>query len=92
MIMKTINANTQRGQHFLYRYNNSRGKSVTDTYKKPSHAKVVAQNICLYKMAMDNGHDFRIMAAGCHAFTCGWQTPEGLRVETKDGSYLVKQC
>ena len=87
--MKTINKNT-KGRYYIDAYNRSKWYDVYDAYKRPSSAKVNACNHCLNMCQQENGEDFRVISAGCSFFSVAWRVPEGLRVETRANSYIIK--
>ena len=87
--MKTINANTIKGQNFINAYNRSRNTSLWDVYGTFSADKARADKDCRRKMIEEDGEDYRIISANTFAFSCAWRTPAGLRVETSVNSYLV---
>ena len=88
--METINKTTKRGQRFINGYNRSRKTDLYDCYGRFSCEKARAQRDCREKMEREGGEDFRIIGYNSCAFSCGWMTAEGLRVETVGGSYIVK--
>lgn len=87
--MKTINANTKQGQRFVEGYNRSRYYDLSDCYGRYSWEKERAQAECREMMRKDGGEGFKIIGFNTCQFSCGWRTPEGLRVETACNSYLV---
>lgn len=89
--MKTINANTQRGNNFINAYNRATAWTLSQVYGRFSCAKACAERECRERMTKEGGHGFRIMSANCFQFSCGWMTAEGLRVETACGSYLIAE-
>lgn len=88
--MKTINANTKRGQHFIKAYNVSNNYKLLDCYKSYSSAKFHAWLWCLDRYYESNGTGLKVISYNTMKFTVAWQTAEGMRVETANGSYLVK--
>lgn len=88
--MQTIKATTQRGQAFLNSYYNSNAYTLRECYGSHSYEKERAENDCREMMRKENGEGFRILSYNTFSFTCGWIIEEGLRVETRLGSYLIK--
>lgn len=88
--MKTINANTKRGQNFINAYNRSNYTSIYQCYTNPSWNKARAEYMCSEMMIKEGGNDYRVLSFNTFQFSCGWCTSEGLRVETAAGSYLIK--
>lgn len=88
--MKTINANTKKGQQFIHSFERSRKTSIYQRHNNPSTAKTRAEYFCMSEMFKEGGNDFRILGYNTMQFTCGWRTAEGLRVETASNSYLIK--
>ena len=87
--MRTINVNTKRGDAYLNAYNRSNKNSLAECYTRCSTAKTRAEALCRKTMREENGNGFKIISFNCNFFTCGWITPDGLRVETVGGSFLV---
>lgn len=88
--MKTINANTIKGQNFIKAYKCSTTTELWEAYGSYSTDKAVADRNCRKRMSEEGGEGYRIISACRFFFTCAWQVAEGLRVETAKGSYLVK--
>jgi len=88
--MEIIKASTQRGQRFIYSYNSSSARTLSDVYLKCSSRKQSAYDSCLRAMHEEGGHDFRIIGSNCMQFTVAWRVADGLRVETAYNSYIVK--
>lgn len=88
--MKTINKNTKTGKRFINAYNRSRKSSIYECYCNPSTAKTRAEYLCRDMMGRENGNGYKITGYNCMQFTAGWQTAEGLRIETACNSYLIK--
>lgn len=89
--MTTINATTKRGQSFIYRYEHCyEGANLSDVYGRYSRAKENAYNYCLDLCTKENGRYFQIISHNSHYFTVGWETDDGLRIETPYNSYLIK--
>lgn len=88
--MKTINANTIKGQSFINAYNHSTNYSLEDCYTNPSHNKVCAFRECLNWCNQENGKGFKVIGYNCNFFTVAWRTENRLRIETAYNSYIVK--
>lgn len=88
--MKTINANTIKGNALIEAYNRTNYFTLRQCYGRCSWEKERAEADCLKWMREENGHGFRILSFNTFQFSCGWMTAEGLRVETACNSYLVK--
>lgn len=88
--METINKTTKRGQRFTNDYERSNMYDLYDCYERFSCKKACAERECKQMMYNEGGRGFKIISANTFQFTCGWMTPEGLRVETACGSYIVK--
>lgn len=84
-----IRPTSQKGQYYLARYQKSTCYSVKNFYAKPSSNKIAAELKCLERMRAEDGVRYRILGGSCYLFTCGWETEDGLRVETLSGSYLI---
>ena len=87
--MRTIDKNT-KGRYYIDAYNRSKGYNIHEAYRSPSSAKVSAYNHCLNMCQQENGEGFKIISAGCFVFSVAWRVPEGLRVETRANSYIIK--
>ena len=87
--MKRIKKSSKAGSSYLYKYEHAKATSVEQFYKQPSSAKIVAEKECLCRMRQEHGKDYRILGGNVHVFTAAWRTAEGLRVETRENSYLV---
>lgn len=87
--MKTIKATTKRGQALLETARTYKGFSLADVYGRYSYAKGYAWGNCYDKFTAEHGEGFRICSANTFGFTVAWQTREGVRMETRDNSYLI---
>lgn len=87
--MKRIKKSSKLGNYYLRRYECAKATSIGQLYKRPSRAKVLAEEDCLQKMAQEHGKDYKILGGNTQKFTAAWMTPEGLRVETTENSYLI---
>lgn len=91
--IKTINANTKRGQAYINEYNNN-GRyhyySIEQAYNKPSQAKINAWDQCKKWCDEDNGKGIKITGKNCNMFTVMYESEEGLHVETAQNSYIIK--
>ena len=87
--MKRIKKSSKAGSLYLYRYEHAEATSVEQFYKRPSSAKVRVEKECLKKMFAENGEGYKILSGNIFKFTAAWRTAEGLRVETRENSFLV---
>lgn len=87
--MQHINANTKAGSRYVNAWNHSQKFSLSECYGKYSTAKSRAEFLCKLAMYNEGGEGFRILSFNTFGFTCGWITPEGLRVETPQKSLLI---
>jgi len=87
--MQHINANTKAGSRYFNAYNRSQRTSLAQCYETYSSAKGQAEFLCKLTMKREAGEGFRILSFNTFGFTCGWITPEGLRVETPQKSLLI---
>lgn len=87
--MKRIKKSSKAGSYYLYRYEHAKATSVKQFYKQPSIAKIEAEKECLCRMWREHGEDYKILGGNASIFTAAWRTAEGLRVETRENSYLV---
>ena len=87
--MKCIKESSKDGSRYLYMYECAKATSVKQFYKRPSSAKVAAEEWYLCRMRQEHGEGYRILGGNAFSFTAAWRTAEGLRVETRTNSYLV---
>ena len=87
--MKRINENTKRGNYFINAYNRSDNFALRHCYDRPSTAKCRAEMDCRYLMDIEGGNGFKIISFNTFGFSCAWRNPDGLRVETPQGSYII---
>lgn len=87
--MKRIKKSSKDGSRYLYAYEHPKATSVKQFYKRPSSAKVAAEEECLCRMRQEHGEGYRILGGNLFTFIAAWRTAEGLRVETRTKSYLV---
>lgn len=87
--MKVLKSTNNRAERWREAYERSEAGTIFSAYIKPSAAKVRAAELCLKKCRDEGGSRFRIIAAGSSVFTAAWRVAEGIRVETRDNSYLI---
>ena len=87
--MKRIKKSSKTGSLYLYKYERAKATSVKQFYKRPSSAKVWAEEECLQRMRQENGEGYKILGGNTFVFIAAWKTAEGLRVETGVNSYLI---
>lgn len=92
--MKTLSANSKRGQHFVEAYCNSSWRTLEDVYAKPSAAKQATFERYLQQCRAENGRRLRIISANCQLFTVAFEVRNSfgateLRVITKYYDYLI---
>lgn len=63
---------TKKQKQMLYAVTHSNNESLYDVYTSFSDNKRRAFDYCLYEMNQKNGFYFRITAANCHFFCCGF--------------------
>ena len=88
--MIVINAKTKAGQRWLFRYENSRAKTLEEVYKNCSDRKREAYAACLQLCRAEGGTGFKIIGARPQFFSVGWLIDNGLRVKTVYNSYIIK--
>ena len=87
--MKRIKESSKAGRQYLYMYEHAKATSIRQLYNQPSRAKVWAEEECLQEMVQEHGEGYKILSYNIFKFTAAWRTPEGLRVETAENSYLI---
>jgi hypothetical protein len=88
--MITLNPNTKRAQNLLRSVRYFKGYQLSDVYGTYSHEKANAYDRCLKLCYIDeDGTDFHIYASNCNTFSVAWNSPKGVRIETRYASYLI---
>ena len=88
--MKVVNANTQLGKRLVAISQNYEGTELYQVYDKWSTAKQVAWDKCYDEYRnTDGASNFSICSHNSFCFTCKWFTQDGMRLETRNNSYLV---
>ena len=62
----------KKQQQMLWNVTHSSNESLCDVYKTCSREKHFAYDKCIYEMHRKDGFNFRITAANCHFFSCGF--------------------
>jgi len=94
--MRHINAQTQKGQNFIYEHRRAYAAELREVYGRWSNAKEKAYRECREWYFASNQHsDFRIISANTYGFTVAWYFVDEttgervLRVETPANTYFV---
>lgn len=88
--MKVVNASTSLGKKLVAIGQNWEGTYLNQVYDKWSTAKQKAWDKCYDEYCRTDGAEgFSICSHNSFQFTCSWFTPDGMRLETRDNSYLV---
>ena len=87
--MIIIKGNTAKGRNMIERYSNYEGFNLSQVYDRWSDAKQRAWDYCYERYLAEGGVAFSICSHNTFGFTVSWVTPEGLRIETPQNSYLV---
>lgn len=88
--MKVVNANTSLGKRLVATGQNWQGTFLNQVYDKCSTAKQCAWDKCYDEYCNTEGASgFSICSHNTFSFSCSWFTPAGMRLETRDNSYLV---
>lgn len=88
--MTILHWNTKRAQRFITRYYDyCEGTELIDIYDSWSYDKEQAFMYCEDLFEKENGSHFRIISHNTFSFTVGWETVDGIRVETANNSYLI---
>lgn len=87
--MKTINANTKKGQNLIATAANFEGYTLPEVYGNCSPTKTYAWRECLHKCQAENGRNFHICSHNTFQFSVAWEVENGVRIETANNSYLV---
>lgn len=87
--MTIIKGTTKKGDNMIKNANHYEGYELWDVYEKCSAAKRNAWEWCLNRCIEENGKGFHIVSHNTFGFTVAWEVENGVRIETKDSSYLV---
>lgn len=88
--MKTINANTKKGQALIATAVNYEGITLDDVYGKASWQKELAWRECFYKCDAEHGKNFHICSHNTFQFSVAWEVEDGYRIETASNSYYIR--
>lgn len=87
--MKRIKKSSKIGNYFLRLYEKAEATSVEQFYKQPSSAKLYTEKVLLWKMEREQGKYYKVISGNTFCFTAAWIVADGLRVRTRDTSYLI---
>ena len=88
--MKVVKSSTSLGKRLVDIGTNNEGTFLNQVYDKWSDSKQKAWDRCYDEYCnTEDAHMFGICSHNTFCFTVSWFTPEGMRLETKDNSYLV---
>lgn len=88
--MRVVNASTSLGKKLVAIGQNWEGTFLNQVYDKWSTAKQEAWDKCYDEYCRTDGAEqFSICSHNSFQFTCSWFIPDGMRLETRDNSYLV---
>ena len=87
--MKTIKADTKKGQYFIDAYNRATARSVTEAYNRPSTEKTRAEYFCRRAMIEEGGQGYKVISYNTFSFSCGWRNEKGIRIETACNTYQI---
>lgn len=89
--MQKIDRFSKRGKSYVYLYERSTWRALSDAYKKPSDRKMQADRYCRGLCRKEQGYAYKIISANPFSFTAAWLTPTGgLRIKTPSNSYIIK--
>ena len=81
-----LNKETQKGQHYIYMYNNASCISVTDFYSRPSYRKISIEKKIIEKMIDNKCYGYRVLGGNSSFFTCGYKSEDDKKL------YIETQC
>lgn len=88
--MRKVRIETSLGNKLYCISRHNEGKYLSDVYSHYSQAKLTAWNRCYQEYLRDEtASGFRICSHNVYGFTVAWETDLGVRLETKDNSYLI---
>lgn len=88
--MRIIKKETRQGQNMRARASVFEGYDIRDVYDNPSPAKVFSFNECRAMCEREGGWGFHICSHNTFSYSVAWATPDGMRIETANNSYLVR--
>lgn len=88
-----ISKNSQKGMNYLHSFEVAKANNIDcleKVYGRFSTAKARAFMYCEERRLNENATSLGyIIGANCNVFTYGFETSEGLRVETACNSYII---
>lgn len=87
--MITLNPNSKRARAWVRAYDLAKYSCLEQVYRTYSREKGLAYRACFNMMRDECGENFKIVSFNSMQFTTGWTTFEGIRIETRDNSYLI---
>lgn len=87
--MKTLSPNSKHAAYWRRAYDRSKHSTLEQVYITYSREKGLAYRYCRRQMDEEHGANFKIVSYNSMQFSAGWTTFEGLRIETRDNSYLI---
>lgn len=88
--MRVVNASTSLGKKISSNRSKLGGGFLNQVYDKWSTVKQKAWDKCYDEYCRTDGAEgFSICSHNSFQFTCSWFIPDGMRLETRDNSYLV---
>lgn len=88
--MITVKSTTAKGKRLVEIGTHYEGTWLHQVYDSWSNAKQIAWDKCYDEYCnTDGAEQFGICSHNTFGFTVSWFTPHGMRLETKDNSYLV---
>lgn len=87
--MITLKPNSKQARAWVRAYDLANYSCLEQVYRTYSRKKGLAYRACRKKMQDENGANFKIVSFNSMQFTAGWTTFEGIRIETRDNSYLI---
>lgn len=93
--MTKVKGFSKKGQYLMRRYDNMRGKTLSDIYKTWSNKKQEAFDECRAKFEADeNARNFKIDDGGSYFFVAAWETIMDneyvINYETYANTYIVR--
>lgn len=87
--MTIIKGTTKKGVDMMRNAGRYEGFNLWDVYGNFSRAKQNAWEWCFDRFTEENGSNFHIVSHNTFGFTVAWNVENGVRIETRDNSYLV---
>lgn len=87
--MRTLKPNSKHARKWVEAYYLAKYSCLEQVYRTYSREKGLAYRACRKMMQDENGKYFRIVSFNSTQFTAGWATEKGIRIVTRNNSFLI---